>query len=55
MKQRTGLRPDIHSQNLGALYSPAFFAAMMQEGGRVEAESQQPAIMWDWLFTYINL
>jgi hypothetical protein len=48
-------RLDLHAQHLGALYSPAFFAAMLQEAGRVESESQCPAVLWDWLFTYCNL
>jgi hypothetical protein len=48
-------RLDLHAQHLGALFAPAFFAAMVQEGGRVESESGNPAVLWDWLFTYINL
>lgn len=45
-------RLDLHSQQLGTTYSEAFFAAMMHEGGRYEAEHNTPVSLWDWFFTY---
>lgn len=50
--KRMDIRLDLHAQHLGSTYSEAFFAAMMHEGGRQEAETHEPVSLWDWLFTY---
>ena len=42
-------------QHLGTTFSPTFLAAMMQEGGRVEADAQQALHLSDWILTYLNL
>jgi hypothetical protein len=44
---------NLHDQQLGNTFSPDFFAAMLHEGGRSEAESHEPVSLWDWVFTYI--
>jgi hypothetical protein len=44
---------NLHDEFLGATFTPAFFAAMLQEGGRQEADNHQHVSLWDWIFTYI--
>jgi len=45
----------MQQKTLGALYSPAFFGAMLREGGRVEAEQHTALPFGDWILTYLNL
>jgi putative ubiquitin-RnfH superfamily antitoxin RatB of RatAB toxin-antitoxin module len=44
----------IHHDALGVFYSAAFLSAMVQEGGRVEAENNIAVDLHDWIFTYLN-